>query len=123
MPSSSKPKKPKKKKIKYDPKKHLRPLTDHEKCNTYDAVESLVHQIIEEEVGSDRFAELEEEEPDTLKEATVSITETLASLFKTPQQQYEYYPYTLGDDDANPDDGFFYDPKNYDKPLGVIDDD
>ena len=110
-----------KKKVEYDPKKHLRPLTDHEKCNNYDDTEACVQHFIAEEIGQERFDELEETDPDTLKEATVHVTEAIAVLFKTPQQQYEYYPYSLGDDDTNPDDGFFYDPKKHDKPLGKID--
>jgi hypothetical protein len=116
------PPKAKQKRVKYDPKKHLRPLTDHEKCSTYDEVEASVQQFIAEEIGQKRFDELEEEDYDALKEATVEITESIASLFKTPQEQYEYYPYTLGNDDTNPKNGFFYDPKNTDKPLGKIND-
>lgn len=122
--TSSKPKKTSKP-VKYNPKKHIVPMEERRYMEALDESENIVMQFIEEQIGSKRFEELENASMDgksnDLKDVAWSIIENIASLFKTPQEQYEYSPYNLGNGDYQPSKNFYH-PNNFDEPLGVIDD-
>jgi len=100
-----------KKKVKYDPKKHIRPIHESRFCSFCDEGESDVHEFISQQIGPKRFAELEEayeNDGDTsLKDITMTILEAVASLHSTAQQRYEADPFTLGDGDFAPSKNFY----------------
>lgn len=115
-----------KRKITYDPNKHIVPMEYNHYLEAIDESENRAMRFIERQVGSERFEELQNEymmgKNTDLKDIAMLIAESVASLFKTPQQQFEYSPYNLGDEDFQPSKNF-YSPKNFDTPLGTIDDD
>lgn len=112
-------------KVTYDPNKHIVPMSYHRYLEALDESENIALGFIEQQVGPKRFEELQREYEDgestELKDVSMLIAEQIAGLFKTPQEQFEYCPYNLGDEDFQPSKNF-YSPKNFDTPLGVIDD-
>jgi len=120
--TAGKPKKP----VKYNPKKHIVPMAERTYMSALDESENAVLEFIRDQVGHKRFEELTEElengENNDLKDVSWSIVEHIAGLFKTPQEQYEYSPYSLGGGEDYQPSKNFYSPKDFDNPLGQIDD-
>ena len=120
--TAGKPKKP----VKYNPKKHIVPMREHEYMAALDSSESFAYDFIIEQIGTKRFNELnaamENGEDNSLKDVAWAIVEHVATLFKTPQEQFEYCPYSLGGGEDYQPSKNFYSPKDFDNPLGQIDD-
>ena len=108
--------------IRYDPTVHIRPMEHNRYCGALDGADDNIREFIANQIGEDRFEELDELDIDgqdvTLREAVDRIREEIAGLFKLPQDRYEYYPYNLGKggDDHNPIN--FYHPDDPEKCLG-----
>lgn len=100
-------------------------MSYHRYLDALDECEAIAYDFIEQQIGRERFEELQQELEDNgtseLKDVAWEIMEQVSSLFKTPQEQFDNCPYSLGDEDFQPSKNF-YSPKDFSKPLGVIDD-